>query len=234
MRYLPLDASEREAMLTRIGVPDIEALFADIPADKRIEGASRPAARHERNGGRARDVGDRRSQRRRRLGSVFPRLRRLSATTFRRPSIISSSASEFLTSYTPYQPEIAQGHAASPVRVPDPGGGADRHGGRQRLDVRRLDRVRRSDADGPPPDAAQQGGDLRRPASAICRRLRDAGAYGGRQRSSAAARISRHAKISPRRSTARRAASSCSRPISSAIRATLRQSPRRRTRMARS
>ena len=38
MRYLPLDASEREAMLARIGVPDIEALFADIPADKRIQG----------------------------------------------------------------------------------------------------------------------------------------------------------------------------------------------------
>ena len=38
MRYLPLDASERKAMLTRIGVPDIDALFADIPADKRIGG----------------------------------------------------------------------------------------------------------------------------------------------------------------------------------------------------
>ena len=38
MRYLPLDKSEREAMLMRVGAPDIEALFADIPADKRIEG----------------------------------------------------------------------------------------------------------------------------------------------------------------------------------------------------
>ena len=38
MRYLPLDTAERAAMLARIGVPDIEALFADIPADKRIEG----------------------------------------------------------------------------------------------------------------------------------------------------------------------------------------------------
>ena len=38
MRYLPLDAIEREVMLTRIGAPDIGALFADIPADKRIEG----------------------------------------------------------------------------------------------------------------------------------------------------------------------------------------------------
>ena len=45
MRYLPLDASERKAMLARIGVPDIEALFADIPADKRIERPPRHAAR---------------------------------------------------------------------------------------------------------------------------------------------------------------------------------------------
>ncbi len=48
MRYLPLDAAERAAMLTRIGVPDVEALFADIPADKRIDGlVDLPLARSE-------------------------------------------------------------------------------------------------------------------------------------------------------------------------------------------
>ena len=56
------------------------------------------------------------------------------------------------------------GHAAGPVRVPDPGRRPDRHGGRQRLDVRRLDRLRRSDADGPSPDA----GAARRSSPAAC------------------------------------------------------------------
>ena len=37
MRYLPLDKREREAMLMRVGAPDIEALFADIPADMNEE-----------------------------------------------------------------------------------------------------------------------------------------------------------------------------------------------------
>ena len=77
MRYLPLDASDREAMLGRIGVPDIEALFADIPADKRIRGSSRHAAGEERNGGRAGDDDDRQAQRRGRLRAVLSRRGRL-------------------------------------------------------------------------------------------------------------------------------------------------------------
>ena len=34
MRYLPLTAEDREDMLAAIGVADVDALFADIPADK--------------------------------------------------------------------------------------------------------------------------------------------------------------------------------------------------------
>ena len=180
MRYLPLDASEREAMLSRIGVPDIEALFADIPADKRIQGLlDMPLAKSEMAVERAM-TRDRQSQRRRRIGSVFSRLGRLPATHScdRRSSHPAVRIPDEL--YALSTGDRAR-HAASPVRVSDPGGGANRNGGRERLDVRRLDRVRRGDVDGPSPDAAEQVGDFRRAASAVCRRLRDAGAYGGRQ-----------------------------------------------------
>ena len=37
MRYLPLTTEDRSEMLARIGVADIDALFADIPADKRLK-----------------------------------------------------------------------------------------------------------------------------------------------------------------------------------------------------
>ena len=34
MRYLPLTDTDREDMLARIGVPDVDALFSDVPAGK--------------------------------------------------------------------------------------------------------------------------------------------------------------------------------------------------------
>src|SRR5574337_665670 len=108
MRYLPLDASEREAMLVRIGAPDIDALFADIPADKRIEGLlDLPLAKSEMAVERAMTaIADRSLA----AGSA-PFF--LGAGAYRRhiPASVDYliQRSEFLTSYTPYQPEIAQG-----------------------------------------------------------------------------------------------------------------------------
>src|SRR5580693_3067884 len=108
VRYLPLDAREREAMLSRIGVPDIEALFADIPAAKQIEGLlAMPLAKSEMAVERAMTTLANRSLA---AGSVafF-----LGSGAYRRhiPATVDHliQRSEFLTSYTPYQPEIAQG-----------------------------------------------------------------------------------------------------------------------------
>ena len=61
------------------------------------------------------------------------------------------------------------GHAAVPVRVPDPGRGPDRHGGGQRLHVRRLHRGGRGGDDGRPRHPPVQGGAVRRPASPLRR-----------------------------------------------------------------
>src|SRR3984957_10495456 len=108
MRYLPLDASEREAMLTRIGVPDIETLFADVPADKRIQGLlDMPRAKSEMAVERAMTAIASRSL----AAGSAPFF--LGAGAYRRhiPATVDHliQRSEFLTSYTPYQPEIAQG-----------------------------------------------------------------------------------------------------------------------------
>ena len=108
MRYLPLDASEREAMLARIGVPDIGALFADIPADKRIQGLlDMPLAKSEMAVERAMTTIASRSV----AAGSAPFF--LGAGAYRRhiPATVDHliQRSEFLTSYTPYQPEIAQG-----------------------------------------------------------------------------------------------------------------------------
>jgi len=108
MRYLPLDAAERETMLVRIGVPDIEALFADIPADKRIEGLlDMPPGMSEMAVERTMTAMAARS----RAAGSAPFF--LGAGAYKRhiPASVDHliQRSEFLTSYTPYQPEIAQG-----------------------------------------------------------------------------------------------------------------------------
>ena len=108
MRYLPLTDADRKAMLARIGVADIDALFADIPADKRLNGSlALPRAKGEleveRELGRlaARNVP---------AGSV-PFFVGAGAYRHHVPATVDHliQRSEFLTSYTPYQPEIAQG-----------------------------------------------------------------------------------------------------------------------------
>ena len=35
---MPLSEADRRAMLAKVGVADIDALFADVPKDKRVNG----------------------------------------------------------------------------------------------------------------------------------------------------------------------------------------------------
>jgi len=108
MRYLPLTQEDRSEMLARIGAPDIDALFADIPADKRLNALpnlplTKSEIEVERVLGRmaARNVA---------AGSV-PFFVGCGAYKHHIPASVDHliQRSEFLTSYTPYQPEIAQG-----------------------------------------------------------------------------------------------------------------------------
>jgi len=108
VRYLPLTQSDRAEMLAVIGAADIDALFRDVPASARLAGpVDLPAHQGELEVERA-------------LGRLAARNRPAGAGPFfcgagayrhHVPASVDHiiQRSEFLTSYTPYQPEIAQG-----------------------------------------------------------------------------------------------------------------------------
>ena len=108
MRYLPLTPEDRSEMLARIGARDIDALFADIPADKRLEALPNlPLTKSEIEVER---VLGRQAARNVAAGSVAFFVG-CGAYKHHIPASVDHliQRSEFLTSYTPYQPEIAQG-----------------------------------------------------------------------------------------------------------------------------
>ena len=108
MRYLPHSPQNRADMLAKIGVASIDDLFVDIPKDKLIDGLP-DLPRHkgeievERilSGMAGRNVS---------AGSA-PFFVGAGAYKHHVPASVDHliQRSEFLTSYTPYQPEIAQG-----------------------------------------------------------------------------------------------------------------------------
>ncbi len=108
MRYLPLTPEDRHEMLQRIGVRHIDDLFADIPEGKRqTELPALPSTKGEMEVERlmARMAG------RNVAGSSVPFFVGCGAYKHHIPATVDHliQRSEFLTSYTPYQPEIAQG-----------------------------------------------------------------------------------------------------------------------------
>ncbi len=109
MRYLPLTDKDRREMLDFIGVDSVDEFFRDVPVEANLERKITHIADH--------------------LGEIeverhLSRLARKNQSAGERPFFVGCGAyrhhipasvdqiiqrSEFLTTYTPYQPEIAQG-----------------------------------------------------------------------------------------------------------------------------
>ncbi|PVE26280.1 aminomethyl-transferring glycine dehydrogenase subunit GcvPA [Microvirga sp. KLBC 81] len=108
MRYLPLSDTDRSEMLARIGVKSVDELFADVPKNLLLrEPVDLPRRKGELE-----------------VERILSRMSAKNVTASSVPFFVGAGAyrhhvpatvdhliqrSEFLTSYTPYQPEIAQG-----------------------------------------------------------------------------------------------------------------------------
>ncbi|MGO9472376.1 MAG: aminomethyl-transferring glycine dehydrogenase subunit GcvPA [Rhodomicrobium sp.] len=108
MRYLPHTDSDRREMLDAIGVTGIDALFAEVPPSKLLrELPDLPLKQSEMAAGRALESLAARNVP---AGSV-PFFAGCGAYKHHVPATVDYiiQRSEFMTAYTPYQPEIAQG-----------------------------------------------------------------------------------------------------------------------------
>ena len=106
MRYLPKSPAERQQMLAAIGAASIDSLFEVIPAEYRLDrdlDVPRQQAESE--------IIDYFRAAANKNGAGFASFLGAGAYSHYRPVIIDTlvQRGEFLTSYTPYQPEITQG-----------------------------------------------------------------------------------------------------------------------------
>ncbi|HEV8588604.1 MAG TPA: aminomethyl-transferring glycine dehydrogenase subunit GcvPA [Pyrinomonadaceae bacterium] len=107
MRYIPNSPDERAEMLRQIGVSSTENLFDSVPGDLRLRGPLNvPAALSELELLKKFDAMADRNDAARRISFLGA-----GAYSHYTPTIVDHliSRSEFLTAYTPYQPEISQG-----------------------------------------------------------------------------------------------------------------------------
>lgn len=108
MRYLPLRPDDRAEMLRRIGVPNVDALFRDVPQAARLD-APVDLPRHMTELEVERALG--RMAARNTIAGEVPFFVGAGAYRHHVPATVDHliQRGEFLTSYTPYQPEISQG-----------------------------------------------------------------------------------------------------------------------------
>lgn len=109
MRYLPLTDEDRYAMLGEIGVQHVDDLFKDVPAAARLNGPIEGLPHHQAEP--AVEQAFLAFARRNLSPSSVPSF--LGAGIYRHhvPAAVDHliQRGEFLTAYTPYQPEVAQG-----------------------------------------------------------------------------------------------------------------------------
>src|SRR5580704_14714995 len=104
MRYLPLTPDDRKTMLAKIGVPDMDALYRDVPRAARVNLSAfdLPDTQGEMEVERALAKLAARNM----AAGAGPSFCGAGAYKHHVPSAVDHliQRSEFLTSYTPYQP----------------------------------------------------------------------------------------------------------------------------------
>ena len=109
MRYLPLTQTDREAMLSVIGAASIDDLFVDVPEAARLDGPVHGLPNHATELAVERHMA--KLARANTIAGEVPFFLGAGAYRHHVPATVDHliQRGEFLTAYTPYQPEIAQG-----------------------------------------------------------------------------------------------------------------------------
>jgi glycine dehydrogenase subunit 1 len=109
MRYLPLTQPDREAMLGVIGAASVDELFVDVPEHARLSAPIAGLPMHASELAVERHMGA--LARRNTVAGEVPFFLGCGAYRHHVPASVDHliQRGEFLTAYTPYQPEIAQG-----------------------------------------------------------------------------------------------------------------------------
>jgi glycine dehydrogenase subunit 1 len=109
MRYLPLSDADRSAMLRVVGAGTVDELFRDVPEELRLKGPIEGLPPHASELAVERHMTA--LSRRNMVAGEVPFFLGCGAYRHHVPASVDHiiQRGEFLTSYTPYQPEIAQG-----------------------------------------------------------------------------------------------------------------------------